>query len=124
MAIVDVAAGTLTSIGSTTELPTGEVVFSPDGRSIAFSRFDAEGGVELASIGFDGGSPIELPRHLEGEMPTFSPDGRFLAFCKRVTIGINRPLARFVRRLSDGYTEQVLPPEQYPTLGCINDWVT
>lgn len=124
IAIIDLTSRTVTPIGPS-ELPAlGEAEFSADGRAIVYSRLSDDGLMsELASIGFDGGAPVALPAHFEGWMPTFSPDGRYLAFCRQVQVGINRPPGRFLLRVSDGHLEQVLPPAQYPTLGCINDWV-
>ncbi len=122
IAIIDIEAKTVTPIGPVGERLPEDAVFSPDGRSIVYTRLNADN-LELASIGFDGGRATPLPPQLEGYRPIFSPDGRYLAYCKQVRIGINQLPVRFVRRLADGATQQILPPETFPTLGCITDWV-
>ncbi|MEO5798665.1 MAG: hypothetical protein ABIZ70_12500 [Gemmatimonadales bacterium] len=124
LAIVDIASQTVTTFGLRDSAPIGDAEFSPDGRAIVYSRLSEDGSMtELVSIGFEGGNPVALPPHLEGELPTFSPDGRYLAFCRNVLFGNDHRQGRFILRISDGHVEQILPPEQYPSLGCIHDWV-
>jgi Tol biopolymer transport system component len=124
IAVIDLEAKTVVPITPVDELLTGNAVFARDGRAIVYVRINvADDIAELASIGFDGGRAIDLPPDLEGELPRFSPDGRYLAYCKLVQVGINRVPARFIRRLADGETQQILPPENFPNLGCITDWV-
>lgn len=104
IAIIDVEAKTVTPITPPIERLLSGAVFAPDGRSIVYSRINASGNVELASIGFDGGRATTLPAQLDGGSPVFSPDGKYLAYCDPVPVGNNRFRARFIRRLADGVT--------------------
>lgn len=122
LAIIDVETKAMTLIGPLLLQALSDAVFAPDGRSIVYSTLTADGTEVLGSIGFDGGRATNLPQQLEGSTPTFSPDGRYLAYCAFVSVGTDRRQARFIRRLADGATEQILPPSITTNLGCINDW--
>ncbi|MEP6590631.1 MAG: hypothetical protein ABJC19_05570 [Gemmatimonadota bacterium] len=124
VAIVDLTSQSVSMIGPREAVAGGDAELSPDGGTLVYSRVSDDGlTTELVSMGFEGGREIPLPPHFEGWMPAFSPDGRYLAFCKSVQVGINRLRGRFILRIADGQVEQILPPDQYPTLGCIHDWV-
>ena len=66
------------------ELLIGAVSISPDGANVAYTRREVRDGKDLTSIWvvpFAGGRPRRLTHHPGSDsQPTFSPDGRTLAF--------------------------------------------
>jgi len=57
-------------------------VVSPDSKRLAFlSRNPETGGIDLKVLGLSGGEPVRLATGVEGsEFPSWSPDGRFVAY--------------------------------------------
>lgn len=121
LAIIDTEGKTLTPIGPAADQVAGDAVFARDGRSIVYNTLNADARDELVSIGFDGRSPTNLPHHFEGSVPVFSPDGRHLSYCANTGTGAERRLRRYLRRIADGVTEEILPPIN--DYGCVQDWV-
>jgi Tol biopolymer transport system component len=82
-------------------VPTGQVVVSPRGSSIAMSadgsriayvRKDSMGGQHILVHSLDASSPVPIPATEGGSQPFFSPDGQSLGFwqdgkLKRVPLG-------------------------------------
>jgi len=63
---------------------TAYPAFSPDGNSIAFRRYSYAGGsgIYVSPVGSD--SPQQLTSNEEDDCPVWSPDGRFIAFTRRI----------------------------------------
>ncbi len=56
-------------------------VVSPDGGTVAYLAPGADGGTELRVLALVGGEPVTVATGVEGsEFPSWSPDGRFLAY--------------------------------------------
>jgi WD40 repeat protein len=77
IALVDVATGTMSALDGTDNY--GEPAFSPNGSEIAATNFETRGGVYIMSTS---GSDIRriVPPSDGGAEPTWSPDGKELAF--------------------------------------------
>jgi Tol biopolymer transport system component len=74
------ATGVPRTLDSHTPFLWGPAI-SPDGRTVAFSRGDADGTWHLWSVPFGGGAPRQLPSTESGEIyPRWLSDGRTLLF--------------------------------------------
>jgi Tol biopolymer transport system component len=121
--LVDPASGTDTRVthesGATL---VGQLSWSPDGRWLAFSELagcgPCDGASSLAKVRSDGTHQQSLePRrrfHSGTGAPSWSPDGRFIAFCQS-TFGQGR--AERWTMHPDGSVRRRLA-----TTGCVSDW--
>jgi Tol biopolymer transport system component len=60
-------------------------VFSPDGSSIAFGRYDSGIGYRIFKVRSSGGTPVPLTSGPRDFDPNFSPDGSHIAFSRGAT---------------------------------------
>jgi dipeptidyl aminopeptidase/acylaminoacyl peptidase len=61
------------------------LAWSPDGKWIAFEKRIKDMDFELYKIAADGGEPIRM--NIKGRSPEFSPDGRRIAYSRRIDSG-------------------------------------
>ncbi len=89
-------------------------VFSPDGNAIAFAwggEKDDQQDIYVKLIG--AGTPLRLTTNSDADSsPTWSPDGRFIAFFRQSTTGgayyLVPSLGGAERKLADAYTNQIV----------------
>jgi len=95
-------------------------VVSPDGTRLAYLKRNKEaGGVDLMVLAFGGGEPVTLATGVEGsEFPSWSPDGRSLAFAA------GSPLQVWVGSAAGGEPRAVSPPGgDYPVWSPDGRWI-
>jgi serine/threonine protein kinase len=95
-------------------------VVSPDSTRLAYlSRNPASGGVDLMVLGLSGGEPVRLATGAEGsEFPSWSPDGRFVAFAA------GSPLRIWVVSAAGGAARAIGPPgADYPVWSPDGQWI-
>lgn len=95
-------------------------VVSPDGNRLAYlTRNVQTGGTDLMVTALSGGEPVTLATGVEGsEFPTWSPDGRFLAFAA------GSPLQVWTVSSAGGEPEAVSPPGgDYPVWSPDGRWI-
>ena len=80
--------GTVTRM---TDTPDQEALprWSPDGQMLAWALVNGSGGIRIAKRGADGAFGKPIARLNWGFMPSFSPDGRWLAF-GTAPVGVRR----------------------------------
>lgn len=82
--------------------------WSADGKWIAYSRYLSnlpKPNFRVVLIGFEGAVPPVLKHALAGTNPRFSPDGKFLAYC-RTRVGTVETDRLFTYRFEDGEETQ------------------
>jgi serine/threonine protein kinase/Tol biopolymer transport system component len=95
-------------------------VVSPDATRLAYlSRDPASGGVDLMVLGLSGGEPVRLASGVEGsEFPSWSPDGRFVAYAA------GSPLRIWVVSAAGGAPRAIGPPgADYPMWSPDGRWI-
>ncbi len=93
---------------------------SPDGARLAYLKRNTEsGGVDLMVLALGGGEPVTLATGVEGsEFPTWSPDGRFVAYAA------GSPLRVWVVSAAGGNPRAVSPPGgDYPVWSPDGRWI-
>lgn len=93
---------------------------SPDGTRMAYLKTNKEiGGIDLMVLALSGGEPVTLANGVEGsEFPTWSPDGRFVAFAA------GSPLKIWVVSAAGGDPREVSPPGgDYPVWSPDGRWI-
>lgn len=93
---------------------------SPDGTRLAYLKRNAEaGGVDLMVLALSGGEPVTLANGVEGsEFPTWSPDGRFVAFAA------GSPLKIWIVSAAGGDPREVSSPGgDYPVWSPDGRWI-
>ncbi|MCK5377940.1 MAG: serine/threonine-protein kinase [Acidobacteria bacterium] len=95
-------------------------VVSPDGTRLTYLKRNVEaGGVDLMVLALAGGEPVTLATAVEGsEFPSWSPDGRFVAFAA------GSPLRVWVVSAAGGDPRAVSPPGgDYPVWSPDGRWI-
>jgi TolB protein len=100
------ADGSMNRLVIRAERDVQEIAWSPDGKVIVFSGNGGEGGLRLFRAPARGGKPEELSPDAEnGNAPSWSPDGRWIAFERGTELGSDlyliRPDGTGLRRLTE-----------------------
>jgi len=108
--------GPVVAAGSGASCP----VVSPDGTRLAYLKRNVEaGGLDLMVLALGGGEPVTLANGVEGsEFPSWSPDGRFVAYAA------GSPLRVWVVSAAGGDPRPVSPPGgDYPVWSPNGQWI-
>ena len=88
-------------------------VFSPDGKTIAFSA-EYDGNMDVFSIPSKGGVPTRLTYHPYPDIVRdFTPDGKQVLFASQRSLFTNRYTSLFTVPLTGGHTSEVEIPNAY-----------
>src|SRR5436190_10547259 len=88
-------------------------VFSPDGKTIAFSA-QYDGNTDVYIVGVDGGIPTRLTWHPGADFVRgFTPDGKNVLFISRRAVFTNRFFQLFTVPVTGGFPEQLEIPNAF-----------
>jgi Tol biopolymer transport system component len=94
---MDVEGGTARHITNGGEFA---LCWSPDGKWIVFEKRIKDMDFELYKIPADGGEPVRM--NIKGRSPDISPDGKRIAFSRRIDAGYEYWLAENVIPFGEG----------------------
>ena len=119
--VQDVASGKRTPVATTGQTLDFTPAFSPDGKTLAFSRATDEG-TDIYTVNFKDGCCLQrltVGRFYDNLSPTYSPDGQRIAF---VSTRAGQPQVYVMA--ADGTDEQLFAPFDYGATGAsyAPDW--
>jgi TolB protein len=115
--VQDVANGKRTAVVTTGQALDFTPAFSPDGKTLAFSRATEEG-TDVYTVNIKDGCCLQrltVGRFYDNLSPTYSPDGQRLAF-----VSTRAGLPQIYAMAADGTDQQLLAPFDYGATGSSN----
>ena len=115
--IQDVASGKRTAAATSGQALDFTPAFSPDGKTLAFSRATEEG-TDLYTVNIKDGCCLQrltVGRFYDNLSPTYSPDGQRIAF-----VSTRAGLPQIYAMAADGTDQQLLAPFDYGATGSSN----
>ena len=115
--VQDVASGKRTPAATSGQALDFTPAFSPDGKTLAFSRATEEG-TDLYTVNIKDGCCLQrltVGRFYDNLSPTYSPDGQRLAF-----VSTRAGLPQIYAMAADGTDQQLLAPFDYGATGSSN----
>ncbi|HYL22214.1 MAG TPA: hypothetical protein VEU74_10665 [Gemmatimonadales bacterium] len=115
--VQDVASGKRTGVATSGQALDFTPAFSPDGKTLAFSRATEEG-TDLYTVNIKDGCCLQrltVGRFYDNLSPTYSPDGQRLAF-----VSTRAGLPQIYAMAADGTDQQLLAPFDYGATGSSN----
>src|SRR5690348_4864191 len=113
----DVASGKRTAVATSGQALDFTPAFSPDGKTLAFSRATEEG-TDLYTVNIKDGCCLQrltVGRFYDNLSPTYSPDGQRIAF-----VSTRAGLPQIYAMAADGTDQQLLAPFDYGATGSSN----
>jgi len=115
--VQDVASGKRAGVATSGQALDFTPAFSPDGKTLAFSRATEEG-TDLYTVNIKDGCCLQrltVGRFYDNLSPTYSPDGQRLAF-----VSTRAGLPQIYAMAADGTDQQLLAPFDYGATGSSN----
>ncbi|PYO44148.1 MAG: hypothetical protein DMD33_04685 [Gemmatimonadetes bacterium] len=115
--VQDVASGKRTGVATSGQALDFTPAFSPDGKTLAFSRATEEG-TDLYTVNIKDGCCLQrltVGRFYDNLSPTYSPDGQRIAF-----VSTRAGLPQIYAMAADGTDQQLLAPFDYGATGSSN----
>src|SRR4029077_20742875 len=115
--VKDVSSGKRAGVVTSGQALDFTPAFSPDGKSLAFSRATEEG-TDLYTVNIKDGCCLQrltVGRFYDNLSPTYSPDGQRLAF-----VSTRAGLPQIYAMAADGTDQQLLAPFDYGATGSSN----
>lgn len=115
--VQDVASGKRSAVATTGQALDFTPAFSPDGKTLAFSRATEEG-TDLYTVNIKDGCCLQrltVGRFYDNLSPTYSPDGQRIAF-----VSTRAGLPQIYAMAADGTDQQLLAPFDYGATGSSN----
>ena len=115
--IQEVASGKRTAVATSGQALDFTPAFSPDGKTLAFSRATEEG-TDLYTVNIKDGCCLQrltVGRFYDNLSPTYSPDGQRIAF-----VSTRAGLPQIYAMAADGTDQQLLAPFDYGATGSSN----
>ncbi|PYP75039.1 MAG: hypothetical protein DMD25_13940 [Gemmatimonadetes bacterium] len=115
--VQEVASGKRAPVATTGQALDFTPAFSPDGKTLAFSRATEEG-TDLYTVNFKDGCCLQrltVGRFYDNLSPTYSPDGQRIAF-----VSTRAGLPQIYAMAADGTDQQLFAPFDYGATGSSN----